>query len=445
MMPGMGGLGLLDHVREHHAGIPIIMISSVSDLSMAVGTLRNGAYDYLLKPFERDQLLGTVLRALEYRALVEQNNLYRMHLEELVVARTEMLNSAIGDLERSYDITLEALGDALDLKDAETEGHSRRVTAYTIALARAMKLAPQEIRTIARGAFLHDVGKMAIPDAILLKPGRLTQDEQSTMREHCARGYQMLRKIPFLRDAAEIVYTHQEHFDGRGYPRGLRGEEIPLGARIFAVADALDAITSDRPYRSGSSFGTARSEIQKHAGSQFDPQVVEVFLQMPERLWSDLRAEIESQSAYGAATHRQAAAGTPPEGGGAAFDPFSIGAFRQQAEVAGLPAAVSPADTRPIRPLAPEALAAALGRLGGWNIEEGALTRMFLFPDFPSALAFVQALGGEAERARHHPDIDLRYDRVRVSLVTHDAGGITEKDTAMAQRSDELARPLDAR
>ncbi len=223
VMTGMTGLALLDHVRERHAEIPIVMVSGVSDVAVAIGTLRNGAYDYLLKPFERDQLLGTVLRALEYRALVEQNNVYRTHLEELVAARTEMLNSAIGDLERSYDITLEALGDALDLKDTETEGHSRRVTAYTIALARAMQLPPQEIRTMARGAFLHDVGKMAIPDAILLKPGRLTLDEQSTMREHCERGYQMLRKIPYLREAAEIVYSHQEHFNGRGI-RGGCGE-----------------------------------------------------------------------------------------------------------------------------------------------------------------------------------------------------------------------------
>src|ERR1700743_1982301 len=140
VMTGMTGLALLDHVRERHSEIPIVMVSGVSDVSVAIATLRNGAYDYLLKPYEREQLLGTVQRALEYRALVEQNNVYRTHLEELVVARTEMLTSAIGDLERSYDITLEALGDALDLKDTETEGHSRRVTAYTIALARAMQL-----------------------------------------------------------------------------------------------------------------------------------------------------------------------------------------------------------------------------------------------------------------------------------------------------------------
>src|SRR5256885_2183425 len=147
----------------------------------------------------------------------------------------------MNDLERSYDITLEALGDALDLKDSETEGHSKRVTAFTIAIARAMGLSSERIRVIARGAFLHDIGKMAIPDAILRKPGPLNDEERAIMREHCFRGYQMLRKIPFLTEASEIVYSHQEKYDGTGYPRSLKSEEIPLGARIFAVADTLHA------------------------------------------------------------------------------------------------------------------------------------------------------------------------------------------------------------
>jgi putative nucleotidyltransferase with HDIG domain len=196
------------------------------------------------------------------------------------------------DLERSYDITLEAMGDALDLRDAETEGHSRRVTAYTTALARDMGLNAEELRMIARGAFLHDIGKIATPDCVLLKPGRLDDGEMSIMREHCERGYRMVRKIPFLRGASEIVYAHQESFDGTGYPRGLKGEEIPLGARIFAIADTLDAITSDRPYRKGVSFAEARAEIERCSGRQFDPKIVEVFLRIPTRRWEELRAEL---------------------------------------------------------------------------------------------------------------------------------------------------------
>jgi putative nucleotidyltransferase with HDIG domain len=199
------------------------------------------------------------------------------------------------DLERSYDITLEALGDALDLKDAETEGHSKRVTAFTIAIARAMGLSSDKIRIIARGAFLHDIGKMAIPDAILRKPGALTEEEKAIMREHCYRGYQMLKKIPFLTEAAEIVYAHQECFDGSGYPRGLKSDEIPLGARIFSIADTLDAITSDRPYRAAQSISAARAEIQRWSGRQFDPQAVKVFLTMPDSIWEDLRKQIDKQ------------------------------------------------------------------------------------------------------------------------------------------------------
>jgi putative nucleotidyltransferase with HDIG domain len=222
--------------------------------------------------------------------------MYRQDLEQMVSARTGMLHQAIADLERSYDITLEALGDALDLKDAETEGHSKRVTAFTIALARGAGIPPHQIPVVARGAFLHDIGKMAIPDAILLKPSRLQADEQKVMREHPARGYQMLRKIPFLQEAAEIVYAHQEHYDGSGYPRKLKGEQIPLGARIFAIADTLDAITSDRPYRKAKSFAAARLEIKRCSGTQFDPGVVDVYLSLPDQLWEDLRAEITQKS-----------------------------------------------------------------------------------------------------------------------------------------------------
>jgi putative nucleotidyltransferase with HDIG domain len=295
MMAEMDGIGLLERTKERFPDMPVVMVTAVHDISVALAAIRNGAYDYLLKPFEREQLLATVRRALENRRLKLENRAYQSNLEAQVHARTEQLQHAMTELERSYDITLEALGDALDLKDAETEGHSKRVTAFTIAVARGMKLPDEKIRVIARGAFLHDVGKMAIPDAILRKPGALTQKEIAVMREHCYRGYQMLRKIPFLAEAAEIVYAHQEFWDGTGYPRGLKGEQIPLGARIFAVADTLDAITSDRPYRSAQPFPVARDEIVRWSNRQFDPEVVNTFLNMPETIWEDLRKEINDQ------------------------------------------------------------------------------------------------------------------------------------------------------
>jgi putative nucleotidyltransferase with HDIG domain len=172
------------------------------------------------------------------------------------------------------------------------------VTAFTIAIARAMGLAGDQIRVIARGAFLHDIGKMAIPDDILRKPGKLTNEQTAIMREHCYKGYQIVKKIPFLLDACDIIYSHQERFDGSGYPRNLKGEDIPLGARIFAVADTLDAITSDRPYRARQSDAAARKEIEDWSGRQFDPEVVKVFLAMPENIWEDLRKQIGNQAQH---------------------------------------------------------------------------------------------------------------------------------------------------
>jgi putative nucleotidyltransferase with HDIG domain len=295
MMAELDGIGLLERTKEKYPDMPVVMVTAVHDISVALAAIRNGAYDYLLKPFEREQLLNTVSRALENRRLKVENRTYQTNLESLVKARTDQLQAAMSNLERSYDITLEALGDALDLKDSETEGHSRRVTLFTIAIAQALGMPREQIAVIARGAFLHDIGKMAIPDAILLKPAKLTPEENAVMQEHAYRGYQILKKIPFLTEASEIVYSHQERFDGTGYPRGLKGHEIPLGSRIFSIADTLDAITSDRPYRPAQSLQAARAEIQKWAGRQFDPEIVKIFLQMPDKIWEDLRKEINAQ------------------------------------------------------------------------------------------------------------------------------------------------------
>jgi putative nucleotidyltransferase with HDIG domain len=292
------GLALLERIHDQNPHLPVIMVTAIHDISVAIDSMRRGAYDYLLKPFEREHLVATVQRALEHRQALQESRTYQQNLEQVVRARTEMLRQAMEDLEHSYDVTLEALGDALDLKDSETEGHSKRVTAYTIALARAMGISPAEIKVIARGAFLHDIGKMAIPDDILRKPGKLSAEEQEIMREHCARGYQMLRKIPFLAEAAEIVFTHQEHYDGSGYPSALKSAAIPIGARIFAVADTLDAITSDRPYRQARTFDAARAEIIRCSGTQFDPAVVEVYLKIPNELWLELRSEITGQNRH---------------------------------------------------------------------------------------------------------------------------------------------------
>ena len=273
--------------------IPCLLLLTPQALTeCAIAAIKAGAYDFVPQPCLPDQLLAAVYRAIEYRRLRVQNDLHRYHLEQLITARTKILHNTMQQLEQSYDVTLEALGNALDLKDAETEGHSKRVTAYTLALGRAMGLSEPQLRVVGRGAFLHDIGKMAIPDAILRKPGRLTDAETAIMRTHSELGYRMVRKIPYLREAAEIVYAHQECFDGSGYPRGLAGEQIHIGARIFAVADTLDAITSNRPYRRARTITEARREVLRCAGTQFDPAIVDVFTATPDSIWLNLREGI---------------------------------------------------------------------------------------------------------------------------------------------------------
>ena len=294
-MPNLDGMGLLERTHKRFPDMTVIIQSAVPDASVVLAAFRNGAYDYLQTPFESEALLSLVRRALEHRRLVLENRGYQATLQSVVETRTEQLRKATVDLERSYDVTLEGLGDALALKDAETERHSKRVTAFTIAMARAMGLSAEGIAVIARGAFLHDIGKIAIAKEMLHKPGMLTSDEMTIMRQHCSRGYEVVKKIPFLEEAAEIVYCHHEHYDGSGYPRGLKGDEIPLGARIVAVANTLDAITSDRPYRPAQTLPAATDEIRRWSGRQFDPQVVKLFLDMEQNIWTDLRKGVDAQ------------------------------------------------------------------------------------------------------------------------------------------------------
>jgi putative nucleotidyltransferase with HDIG domain len=296
MMPRLNGRELLTRVKATHPDIPFVMQTGNRDPSLCATVIRDGACEYLVKPFDRDQLLAAVRRAIEFRRLTLENRSYQTNLEQLVTARTDQLRQAVIELERSHDISLDLIGNALALKDAEAGMHSKRVAAFTISVSRAMGLSADQIRTIARGAFLHDIGKLSIPDAVLRKPSGLTPDEAALMRRHCLTGYEILQTVPFLADAAEIVHAHHERHDGEGYPRGLKGEQIPLGARIVALADALDVITSDQPYRRAQSVTAAREEIRRCSGTQFDPSVVETFMAMPEHIWGDLRREVEKHN-----------------------------------------------------------------------------------------------------------------------------------------------------
>jgi len=206
-----------------------------------------------------------------------------------VAEATRDLAAMVRDLEETYRVTLEALGSAIDTRDVGTHAHSRRVREYSLAIARAHGVPESDLRDIEHGVLLHDIGKIGIPDAILLKPGPLTSAEWKVMRSHPDIGRRLVEKIPFLRGAVPIIHHHHERWDGNGYPMQLRGEEIPLGARIFAVADALDAMTFDRPYSRAISFEAARAEIRRCAGTHFDPAVVETFGTIPLVVFADIR------------------------------------------------------------------------------------------------------------------------------------------------------------
>jgi putative nucleotidyltransferase with HDIG domain len=284
-MPGISGMELLTQVRSLYPHLVFLVSTGVDDVDVGVQAMRCGADDYLVKPLREGAVVVSLERAIRKRKLEQQVENYRVHLEEMVEERTRQLQAALQQIEQSYSDTLQSLGAAIDLRDSETAGHSRRVCRYSLEIAGAMGWSDQQLETLARGAYLHDIGKLGIPDGILLKPGPLTPDERKLMQRHVQIGFDLVKDIPFLADAAEIVLTHHERFDGGGYPRGLKGKEILPGARIFSVADTLDAITSDRPYRRASSFESGREIIRQLAGSQFDPEVVKTFLNIREATW----------------------------------------------------------------------------------------------------------------------------------------------------------------
>jgi len=282
-MPVMGGIELLEHIMSESPDTAVIMITAVDDLETALQTVKLGAYDYVTKPFSLEAVDACIDRALEKRRLILENRAYQHNLERLVRERTRELERALGRVQSTYDATIKALGAALDLRDAETEHHSLRVAEYVLKLARAAGIDdPRALKDIEWGAYLHDIGKIGVPDSILLKPGNLSPEELAVIRTHPQLGYRMLERIDFLRGAAMVVLSHHECYDGSGYPQGLEGESIPLSARLFAVADTIDAMTSDRPYRKARGIAAVGRELSRLAGRQFDPRIVELFFGIPD-------------------------------------------------------------------------------------------------------------------------------------------------------------------
>ncbi len=285
-MPGLSGMELLTRVRRSFPHMAFLVTTGVDDVDVGVEAMRSGADDYLVKPLRESAVVASLENALHKRRLEQEVENYRQRLEEMVTERTGQLQVALGKIEQSYEDTLQALGAAIDLRDNETAGHSRRVCGYSLEIAHAMGWQDKELGSLARGAYLHDIGKLGVPDGILLKPGQLTAEEWQVMQRHSQIGFDLVKDIPFLADAAEIVLMHHERFDGSGYPRGLKGEEILLSARIFAIADTLDAVTSERPYQRAASFEFAKERIRQLSGTHFDPQVAGVFLGIPEVTWT---------------------------------------------------------------------------------------------------------------------------------------------------------------
>ncbi len=272
MMPGMDGFEVCRSIRNDPllAEIPIIMLTALDDRKSLLIGLESGADDYITKPYDRYELRARLLgitRLNRYRKLLNE----RANLEE---AHEKLLSA--------YDATIEGWSHAMDLRDKETEGHTLRVTELSEKLGKIMGIENEELVYMRRGSLLHDIGKLGVPDAILLKPDKLTDEEWVIMHQHPKYAYDMIQPIEYLRPALDIPYCHHEKWDGSGYPRGLKGNDIPLPARIFAIIDVWDALTSDRPYRPAWDRKKVLEYIKNQSGKHFDPHVVDQFIKMME-------------------------------------------------------------------------------------------------------------------------------------------------------------------
>jgi len=286
-MPGMDGLELVAKVRESDQDMAVIMVTAFATFSSAIEALKLGANDYLTKPFDLEHVLLCVERVLDRRRLVLENQRYREHLEEQVQEQTRQIRTTLEDLERAYIRTKEAnrhtcfvLSKAAETNDELTGMHIKRVGVFAITIAAHMGLDEEGLERLSYSSELHDVGKVAVHPDILRKPGKLTAEEFADMKLHTLRGAQILDGVEFLATAKEVAVGHHERYDGNGYPHGLAGTHIPIAARITAIADVFDAITSDRHYRPAMSVDTALDIIRDERGKQFDPEVYDAFFQV---------------------------------------------------------------------------------------------------------------------------------------------------------------------
>jgi putative nucleotidyltransferase with HDIG domain len=289
----MNGLQFLAEALKRAPTALTMLITAHHDFDMAVAGFRLGLYRLIPKPWNREALIGALSQGAEKLHLRRENDRLT-HVVADQVRELEALNAGLdAKLQHRTEQVIGALVTCLDYRDEETMSHSRRVSQYSKLMASHMGITGRELIDIEWGAMLHDIGKIGVPDSILLKPGRLTEDEWVIMRRHVNIGAHMINRIDFLRGAAGVVGDHHERFDGSGYPNRKRAEDIYVGARIFAVADTFDAITSDRPYRKARPDEEAAAEVKRVSGSQLDPECVEAFLAIGPPAWTSVRAEAE--------------------------------------------------------------------------------------------------------------------------------------------------------
>ncbi|MBR58787.1 MAG: two-component system response regulator [Myxococcales bacterium] len=286
-MPGASGIELVQHIVSHHSDTPVVMVTAVDDPSVGRMAIDAGAYGYIIKPFEPNEVIVNVLNALRRRELETENQRHRTSLEQLVNDRTQALRQALDDLEHAHEELASAkeevirrLSIAAEIRDEETGQHIHRMSLYCALLARLVGLTNQEVELIRIASPLHDAGKIGIPDAILRKPGRHTTEEFEVMKMHAEIGYRILSGsgFPVLEAAATIAWTHHEKWDGGGYPRGLSGTDIPLSGRITAIADVFDALTTKRIYKPAFSVEKSVNIMREGRGKHFDPDILDLFL-----------------------------------------------------------------------------------------------------------------------------------------------------------------------
>ncbi len=271
MMPGMSGLEVLGQLATERPDICVIIITAVSETRTAVEALKAGAYDYITKPFDRDEVVISVNRGMEKRRLLLENREYQQHLEEKVAEQT-------GKIRAAFLNAMMSLAYALEAKDEYTSGHSQRVAEVSADIAGRLGLAPEKIERIRQAALVHDIGKIGVRETVLNKPARLTDEERQHIYEHPGMGERILRPVADDIDFLRLVRGHHEYYNGTGYPDHIKGKDMPLEVSIIAVADAYDAMTSERPYRQALSEEEALTELKEKRGTQFDPRVVDAFL-----------------------------------------------------------------------------------------------------------------------------------------------------------------------